>query len=562
VTIREERPTAIDEVDAIVVGAGFAGIYMLYALRAIGMSVRLIEAAPGVGGVWYWNRYPGARCDVESADYSYSFSPELEQDWVWTERYSRREEILAYLNHVVDRFALRELIDVETRVDAADYRNGQWVLTLNGQPDRLRARFCIMTTGCLSVPKTPEIKGLDDFQGQVLHTARWPDHDVSFGDRRVAIIGVGSSGTQLIPLVAREAGHLYVLQRTPNYTLPGPNQVADPSYTASIKATYRERRAFTRSTSSGMNIDVSRLLALEATPEERAATFEQYWLTAGFGFQLAYADLLTSKAANDLASEFLNAKIREVVHDPEIAATLTPRDQAIGAKRPAIDAEYFSAEGGYYESFNRPNVTIVDLLTTPIEEITPTGIRTTTTHLDLDTIVFATGFDAMTGSLLSMDVRGRGGTSLADNWRAGPLTYLGLAVSGFPNLFIVAGPGSPSVLSNVVVSIEQHVEWLAALLAHAQASGVTEIEASSDAQAAWVDRVNAVANATLYPTANSWYLGANIPGKPRVFMPYAGGLRSYRRICDEIAADDYRGFDLRNASTESETLSPNPDRVA
>lgn len=552
----------MDEVDSVVVGAGFAGIYMLYALRAMGMSVRLIEAAPSVGGVWYWNRYPGARCDVESADYSYSFSEELEQDWVWTERYSSRSEILRYLNHVVDRFGLREFIEFETRVDGAEFDAGWWTLTLNGQPERLRARYCIMATGCLSVPRTPEIKGLGDFQGRVLHTAQWPDHDVSFSGQRVAVIGVGSSGTQLIPLVAREAGHLYVLQRTPNYTLPGPNQVADPAYTASIKASYRERRTFTRSTSSGMNLDMSRLLAVEATAEERAATFEHYWLTAGFGFQLAYADLLTSKAANDLASEFLNAKIRELVHDPDIAETLTPRDQAIGAKRPAIDAEYFSPQGGYYESFNRSNVTLVDLLTTPIEEITPTGIRTTATHIDLDAIVFATGFDAMTGALLSMDVRGRGGTSLAHEWRAGPLTYLGLSVAGFPNLFIVAGPGSPSVLSNVVVSIEQHVEWLAALLAHARACGVTEIEATSDAQAAWVERVNAVANATLYPTANSWYLGANIPGKPRVFMPYAGGLRSYRRICDEIAADGYRGFDLRSESIESETLSPNPEQVA
>jgi cyclohexanone monooxygenase len=517
---------------------------MLYSLRQLGLTVRLFESAPEVGGVWYWNRYPGARCDVESADYSYSFSEDLEQEWTWPEKYSTRQDILRYLNHVVDRFNLRGHIELQTPIKSAGYEDERWNLEL-ARGETVHTQFLIMATGCLSVPKSPDIRGSERFEGQIVHSAAWPEEGLDLEGKRVGIIGVGSSGTQMIPLVARVAKHLYVFQRTPNYTLPGPNEAADQAYTSELKRQYRARRAFTRSTTSGLNLDMSRTSALSVTSAERDAVFETYWEEAGFGFQLAFSDLLTSDEANAHAREFVAGKIRSLVEDPETARLLTPTDYPIGVKRPSIDAEFFSANGGYYASFNRPNVSLIDLLSAPILELTTHGIRTASADIPLDVIVFATGFDAMTGALLGLELVGRNGQTLKSTWSEGPRSYLGLAVHGFPNLFILAGPGSPSVLSNVVVSIEQHVEWLTDLISFVTSTGIHEVEASPQAEDMWVSKVNEVANGTLYPNANSWYLGANIPGKPRVFMPYAGGLRSYRRICDQVASQHYEGFDLR-----------------
>jgi cyclohexanone monooxygenase len=530
------------EFDAVVVGAGFAGLYMLHRLLRAGLTVRLLEAADGVGGVWYWNRYPGARCDVESADYSYSFDPELEQEWHWPERYSAQADIMRYVNHVADRFELRPHISLSTRVASATYDEDatRWeVRTETG--DVVTATYVFMATGCLSVPRVPDFPGLESFEGETYHTGAWPHEPVSFTGKKVGVVGVGSSGTQLIPVAAREADHLHVFQRTPNFTVPAQNSTVDEEYEQAIKATYRERRAFTRQTASGLNRDMNRISALEVSEEERMRVYEENYATAGFGFILSFADLLRSKEANQTVVDFLNAKIREQIKDPAVADKLQPKDYPFGAKRPSVDT-------GYYAAFNRDNVTLVDVRESPIERVTPKGLRTADAEYELDTIVFATGFDAMTGALSRIDVRGRGGRTLQDKWAAGPRTYLGVSTAGFPNLFVIAGPGSPSVLTNVMVSIEQHVEWLSELIEHAQEQGITAIEATLEAEDAWVDHVNEIASQTLYPDANSWYLGANVPGKPRVFMPYPGGLRAYRKKCAQVAETGYDGFRLANSS--------------
>lgn len=531
-----------DQVDAVVVGAGFAGLYMLHRLRQEGLRVRLFEAADGVGGVWYWNRYPGARCDVESADYSYSFDPELEQEWVWPEKFSSQPDIMRYTNHVADRFGLREDITLSTRVTSATYdeSSATWLVGAD-TGERVTTGLLFMATGCLSVARIPDYPGLEDFRGQWLHTGSWPHEPVELAGKRVGVVGVGSSGTQLIPVVAREAAELFVFQRTPNFTVPAQNRPMAPADVAEVKATYRERRAFTRTTASGLNRDMNKQSALEVDEQERERIFEENWNGAGFGFILAFSDLLRSPAANQTAVDFLTSKIRSQVSDPKTAAALSPTTYPFGAKRPSVDS-------GFYETFNRDNVTLVDLREEPIQQITPDGIRTSGATYDLDMIIYATGFDAMTGALARIDVRGRDGRRLQDAWAAGPQTFLGVATEGFPNLFFLAGPGSPSVLTNVMVSIEQHVEWLGDLVSHAVAAGVRTVEASPPAQDAWVAHVNEIADATLYPQANSWYLGANVPGKPRVFMPYPGGLRAYRRKCAEVAAAGYEGFVLTTAA--------------
>ena len=533
------------EYDAVVVGAGFAGLYMLHQLRIQGLSVRLFEAADGVGGVWYWNRYPGARCDVESADYSYSFDPDLEQEWHWPEKFAAQPEIMRYTNHVADRYDLRPHIQLATRVTSAAYDEDgdRWEVSTD-RGDVVRARFVFMATGCLSVARTPDYPGRGDFRGESHHTGAWPHEPVDLAGKRVGVIGVGSSGTQLIPTVAEVAAHLYVFQRTPNFTVPALNAATDEDYETAVKATYRERRAFTRQTASGLNRDMNRQSALETSPEERARIYEEYWNGAGFGFILAFSDLLRSREANQTAVDFLTGKIREQVRDPAVADLLSPKDYPFGAKRPSVDT-------GYYAAFNRPNVTLVDVRTAPIQEITEKGLRTADNEYEFDILVFATGFDAMTGALDNIDVRGRGGQSLRDKWAAGPRTYLGVSSAGFPNLFMIAGSGSPSVLTNVMASIEQHVEWLTDLVASMRSHDVTSVEATLEAEDAWVDHVNEIADLTLYPQANSWYLGANVPGKPRVFMPYPGGLRAYRRKCNEVAEAGYEGFVLTSLTAVS-----------
>jgi cyclohexanone monooxygenase len=524
--------------DAVVVGAGFAGLYMLYRLRNLGLSACIYEAGGGIGGTWYWNRYPGARCDVESMDYSYSFSNELQQEWHWTERYASQPEILRYIEHVADRFDLRRDIQLETRVTAAQFDEAvnRWHIETD-RGDHVSARFCIMATGCLSTSRIPAFPGLESFGGTTYHTSHWPHTDVDFSGQRVGVIGTGSSAIQSIPIIARQAASLVVFQRTPNFSVPAWNRPLDPEFERRVKADYAEFRRQARESRVGYVVPVNHQSALAVPPEERLREYEKRWQRGGLGFAAAYTDLLTRQEANDTAAEFFRAKIRAIVHDPAVAEALFPNDFPLGTKRICVDTDY-------YDTFNRDNVTLVDLRGEPIEAITPRGVRTQATEYEFESIVFATGFDAMTGALLSIDIRGRGGGTLRQKWADGPRTYLGIAIAGFPNLFTITGPGSPSVISNMMVSIEQHVDWIAECLAHLQAGNLETIEATAKAEDAWVAHVNEVANATLYPLAKSWYTGANIPGKPRIFMPYVGGVGAYRKKCDDIAAKNYEGFTL------------------
>ena len=526
------------EYDAVVVGAGFAGMYMLHRLRGLGFSARVFETGAGPGGTWYWNRYPGARCDVESLDYQYSFSDELMREWNWTERYATQPEILQYVEHVAQKFDLLRDIQFETKVTSAvfDEATNRWLIETD-RGDRVRARFCIMATGCLSASRVPDFKGVDSFEGDTYHTGQWPHEGVDFSGKRVGIIGTGSSAIQSIPLIAQQAEHLYVFQRTPNFSLPAHNERLTPDRISEHKQNFAEIKAQARQSASGIAITPSEQSALEVTPEERVAAFEDGWHEGGFHLVLKYNDLVATLDANETVAEFVRKKIREVVHDPETAEMLCPKDHPLGTKRICIDTNYF-------ETFNRPNVTLVNIKNAPIEEITPKGLRNKDGEWELDAIVFATGFDAMTGALTSIDLRGRGGELLREKWANGPRTYLGLQVAGFPNLFTITGPGSPSVLSNMIVSIEQHVDWISDCMADLRAKGIATIEATVPAEDAWVEHVNEVADLTLYPKANSWYLGANIPGKPRVFMPYVGGVGVYADKCREVVANGYEGFAL------------------
>ena len=537
---RGEAPGAdTPRVDAFVVGAGFAGLYALYRLRALGLSVQGVEAGEDVGGTWYWNRYPGARCDVESMAYSYSFSPELEREWVWTERYAKQEDILRYLKHVADRFALRPLIRFGTRLTAAAYEEsiGLWQLRSSDGACWL-AQHLIMATGCLSQPRVPPIPGLESFRGTIYQTSSWPHEEVDFTGQRVGIIGTGSSGIQCIPLIARQAAHLTVFQRTPNFSVPAHNGPLDPVARQALMDSYPPfREGLRRGFTSLIPDETAQPSALELKPEERARRYRDAWREGGIRLLFCVSDAITSKAANDTLVEFLHARIRETVKDPRIAERLLPRSYPLGTKRLCVDTDY-------YATFNRTNVTLVSLRETPIEEITPLGVRTRAEHHALDSLVFATGFDAMTGALLAIDIRGRDGLRLADAWRDGPRTYLGIMAHGFPNLFTVTGPGSPSVLSNMVVSIEQHVDFIADLISAMRQRGARRAEAQADAQAAWVAHVAEVGDTTLFPRADSWYMGSNIPGKPRVFLPYVGGVGAYRKQCEEIAAAGYRGLTL------------------
>ena len=528
----------MNDYDVIVVGAGFGGLYAVHRLREQGWRVHGIEAGSGVGGTWFFNRYPGARCDIESTEYSYSFSEELQQDWEWTQRYPTQPEILRYLNHVCDRFALRNLFSFDTTVVGARYRDSaaSWTLT-TATGEQLTASMVVMATGSLSVPRIPDFPGLADFAGTVLHTADWPAEPVDFSGERVAVIGTGSSGIQVIPNIAATASELTVFQRTANFSISGPNAYLSPTEIAEVKANYPALREHARRSFGGSTIPINRQSALEVTPVERDEQFERRWRLGGFAFLAAYSDLGIDPDANALAADFVRRKIASIVTDPAVAELLTPRDHPIGAKRICVDT-------GYYETFNRPGVRLVDVSDSPITRITEHGLRVGSTQYEFDRLVLATGFDAMTGALNRIDIIGRDELSWRDAWADGPVTYLGLMTAGFPNLFVVAGPGSPSVLSNVVLAVEQHVDWIADCLNHLRQHGLNCIEATADAQADWVDHVNEVAGRTLYTRAASWYLGANVPGKPRVFMPYAGGVGRYRKKCAAVAAAGYSGFVL------------------
>ena len=524
--------------DAIIVGAGFSGLYQLHQLRdKLGLSVLVLETADDVGGTWYWNRYPGARCDSESYYYSYSFSKELQEEWYWTERYPEHSEIRRYLSHVADRFDLRRDIRFNTRVETARYdeAGNRWIIA-TGSGETFAAQFFITAVGCLSSANVPKIPGLDRFKGEWHHTGRWPHEGVDFAGKRVGLIGTGSTGIQAAPVLAEQALHLTVFQRTANYSVPARNGKLTEEFQEEVRANYDAIRDKARASINGHPFDISEQSALEVSPEERLARYEAAWEFGGLRFRAAFSDLLRDKAANDTASEFLRAKIRAIVKDPATAEKLVPKDHPFATKRPPIDS-------GYFETFNRDNVALVDLKATPIVEITEDGIRTSDADYPLDVIVFATGFDALTGPLLAMDIRGRNGRSLREDWAAGPRTYLGLQTAGYPNMFTITGPGSPSVLTNMPVAIEQHTQWITECIAHLRANGLTRIETTADAAEKWVEHVNEAAHATLLPLANSsWYLGANIPGKPRVFMPYAGGMARYADICAKVAKENYKGF--------------------
>ncbi|MEA3528069.1 MULTISPECIES: flavin-containing monooxygenase [Nocardia] len=529
------------EIDAVVVGAGFAGLHMLYKLRELGFSVQVYEAGGGLGGTWYWNRYPGARVDVKSMYYNYSFDPELEQEWEWTEKYPPQPELLRYINHVADRFDLRKDVRLRTRVTAAVYDESaaRWRISTD-QGEVVSARFAIMATGCLSVAKMVEVPGIEAFRGRSFHTGNWPEGDVDFTGRRVAVIGTGASGVQVIPLVAEVAETLTVFQRTANYVLPAHNHTIDPEFQRAIKSRYRDVRKANRESSFGIAQPEATKGALEVSEEERNAFYRRVWEDKDselVSMLVGFTDILADEAANETAAQFVRDRIAEIVTDPAVARILQPSGYPFGVKRPCLGTNY-------YETFNRPNVRLVDLRATPLTEVTESGLATTEENFEFDDIIYATGYDAMTGALDAIDIRGRGGVSLREKWAGRPVTYLGLAVAGFPNLFTITGPGSPAVLSNMLVSIEQHVDWVADAMDRMRSEGVTTMEAEADAEQEWTRHVDEVGDMTLYPKADSWYVGSNVPGKPRVMYAYIGGVGAYREKCDQVAADDYDGFTL------------------
>ena len=528
------------ELDALVIGAGFAGLYQLLCLRDhLGLSVHALEAGGGVGSTWYWNRYPGARCDSESHVYWYTFSPKLMREWEWSERYPGQAEILRYLNFVADRFDLKRSIRFNTRVVAASYheQSNRWHVRTEDGETRV-VKLLITAVGCLSAANVPKFPGLEDFAGDWYHTGQWPHEGVDFTGERVGMIGTGSTGIQAAPVIAASAKHLTVFQRTANYSVPARNAPLTAEFRQYIKEHPSEIRAATHETINGMAFKIEPRLAVETPPKEREKIYEAAWERGGLQFRAAFQDMMIDKRANDTAADFVKRKIRSIVKDPKTAAILSDIDHPYAAKRPPIDSNYF-------ETYNRRNVTLVDLRQAPIDRITRAGICTTEAEYPVDIIVFATGFDAMTGPMLRMDIRGRGGVALKDVWEAGPRNYLGLQVAGFPNLFTITGAGSPSVLCNMPVAIEQHADWITDCIRHLHDSGLERIEARADAMDKWIAEVNEAAHKTVLPLAkHSWYLGANIPGKPRVFMPYAGGMLRYRQICADVAARGYEGFEL------------------
>jgi cation diffusion facilitator CzcD-associated flavoprotein CzcO len=526
------------DIDVAVVGAGFAGLYALHRLRGLGLRTRVFERGADVGGTWFWNRYPGARCDIESIDYCYSFSGELLAEWIWTERYATQPEILRYLRHVADRFDLRRDIQLNTRVTSLRYEGprNRWLVSTDAG-EVLSARHCVLAVGNLSSVKRPDFAGLETFRGEWYHTAQWPADGVEFQGKRVGIVGTGSTAIQAVPQIAKQAADLYVFQRTPNYSMPAQNRPLGPGGLREVLREYGERRRAAMQSDAGVPVAPPERSALEVTPGERRRMYEAGWRRGGINaLSYAFTDFFTDERANFTAQEFAREKIREIVPDRSVAEALCPSHH-IGTKRTCVDI-------GYFETYNRDHVHLVDVRKSPVTRVTPRGLETTAGEYGLDMIVFAIGFDAITGALLEIDIRGRDGLSLAGKWSRGPRSYLGLCLAGFPNLFIVTGPGSPSVLSNMVVSIEQHVDWIADCLGYLEGRGLDRIEASAGAEDAWQRHVTEIANATLYPRASSWYVGANIPGKPRVFMPYVGGCGKYRRECAEVVWRGYEGFVL------------------
>ncbi|WP_336001827.1 flavin-containing monooxygenase [Halorientalis halophila] len=536
---REGGASEVD-VDAVVVGAGFSGLYMLHRLREQGLSVRVYEKGDAVGGTWYWNRYPGARCDSESHIYCYSFDDDLHEEWEWSERYPEQPEILEYLQWVAERLDLRRNVEFETEVASATYddESARWTVEMaDGEP--VTTRFFITAVGCLSKPFRPDFDGLDEFEGDWYHTARWPEEDPDFGDQHVGVIGTGSTGIQFISEVGGRAKHLTVFQRTPNYAVPARNRPLSADEYEEIRANYDDIWERARDSRLGMPFDHEHETDYGLSDEEIEAILEERWQQGGFRFLHAFEPgaILSDAELNEKVSEFIREKIRERVDDPETAEKLVPTDHPYGAKRPPMDYN------DYYGTYNRDDVSLVDVDESPIERVTAEGVQTEDGHYELDTLVFATGFDAMTGALLALDIEGRDQT-LEEKWEAGPRTYLGLMTHGFPNLFTITGPQSPSVLTNMPLSIEQHVEWIADCIAYMDEHGYDRIEAEAESESQWVQNTNMLAENMLFSEAKSWYRGANVPGKTQVFTPFPGGLDNYREICARVARDDYDGFEL------------------
>ena len=529
--------------DAVVIGAGFSGIYMLKSLRdKLGMNVRVYEAGDTVGGTWYWNRYPGARCDSDAYIYCFTWDKQLLQEWEWSERYPEQPEILRYLEHVTKRHDLKRDMQFSTRVTGAEFneKTGLWTVHTE-KGEAVTARYLIAAVGSLSTTNMPQFKGFEKFKGKWYHTSKFPHSGVDFTGKRVGIVGTGATAVQAIPEIAQQAKQLVVFQRTANYCVPARNGKVDPEVVKARKADYDGVVKRIRESFFGQEHYFIPKSVLEATPEERELEFDKKWDAGGFAFWLAnYQDMFFDQKANDVCADYIKRKIRKTVKDPVAAEKLIPKGYAYGTKRQPLDTNY-------YETFNKDNVLLVDAKTDgAIEEITEKGIRAGGKEYELDVIVFATGFDAMTGPLKALNLKGRGGRTLDQQWTDGPHTYLGITVAGFPNLFTITGPQSPSVLSNMPVSIEQHVEWITDCIDNMRKTGKTTIEATPKAQEQWVAHVNEVVNATLMTGANSWYMSANIPGKPRAFLPYLGpaGVGGYRQKCDEVAAKGYEGFQL------------------
>jgi cyclohexanone monooxygenase len=534
----------LSDAGVVIVGAGFAGLYALHHLRRLGFDAVIVEAGSDVGGTWYWNRYPGARVDIESLEYSYSFDEQLQQEWEWSERYASRAELLRYLNHVVDRFDLRRSILFDTRVKAASFDEtaDRWVLeTVDGRT--LSARACVMATGFLSAPNQPDFPGLDSFSGNRYHTAFWPEEGVDFSGKRVGVVGTGSSAIQSIPLIAEQAKHLTVFQRTPAFSVPLRNCAMPTDYQEMVKRDYAEWRRREREDSGGgwiaVNFEAAERVtksALEVSPAERAALYEDRWQSGGLAFYNVYPDVFTSLEANATLADFLREKIRQRIDDPAVAELLVPQGYPALGKR-------LCADSGYYETYNRSNVTLVDIRQTPIE-FTANGVKADGREHVFDSVVFATGFDALTGALTRIDIRGRDGVALKDRWRDGARTALGLMTAGFPNLFFLNGPGSPCPLFQPVLLCEEQVDWIGDWLLHMNVNGLTRIEPEQDLEDAWVAHCTEVLNATIFPHAASWYVGSNIPGKTPIGLAYFGGIVNYRDRCAAVLRSGFEGFRL------------------
>jgi len=530
---------AEERFDVIIVGAGFAGMYMLHKIRNMGLSVQVFERGEGVGGTWYWNRYPGARCDLESMEYSYSFDEDLQQEWNWSEKYGTQPELLRYADYVADRFDLRRDIKFETIIKEARYDapQGMWSVVCD-RGVRALCRYLILATGNLSTPQLPAIDGVSQFSGRSFHTGAWPQDGVDFTGRHVGVIGTGSSAVQAIPQIAEEADFLTVFQRTANFSIPAHHGPLDPSEREEKKSKYHEIRTKANETPFGIaKFGSPTQSTWDVGDIKRQQIYEEAWAIGGQALLFTFTDLLTDEKANETAAEFVRTRIRETVNNPDVAELLCPKDHPIGTKRLCLDSFY-------YETFNRENVRLVDVKNTPITRINKDAVVVGDSSYEVDDLVYATGFDAMTGAARDINIIGELGSNLNDEWSAGPRTYLGLMVSGFPNMYLITGPQSPGVKSQMILSIEYHVDMIAKMISKMQDEGLYIARADCKAQEAWVEHNNEVANGTLYPAAASWYMGANIPGKPRIFMPYVGGVKQYRSICGEVISENWKGFEF------------------